>query len=194
MCGGLVVNSTKNLKENLSYQIGRLVSYSLISFFLFFLGQTLATRYINSLASLGIAFFSLWLIYLGLSSFFKFKKIKSILSHVQARLYRTSFALTGNKKSFSIGFLSILLPCGFLYSFLVVVVLAPNIVVAMTSLLAFWIGTLPGLLASAWMLEKIFHPIRKKFPKVIPLLLILMGVYSLSLRVSSLLLNSNTCH
>ncbi len=190
MCGGLVVSSCNGIKQNIKYQLGRLSGYFIISTVIYFLGRSFIQEASQSLLKMGSVIFGLFFICLGLKNLIKSQKFTIFNQRIFGRLYRSENPL----RNYGLGFFSILLPCHFLYSFLFVILLSPSLGITFLSIFMFWLGTSPALLASEWILKKVLRPLGQKFPKAIPVLLILLGIYSLSIRFPTIEQGAHCAH
>lgn len=83
---------------------------------------------------------------------------------------------------FSLGVLTGLLPCGWLYTFVLASVATQSPAQGALVLLLFWMGTLPALTLSPLLIRGIFEPLARKAPNLSALVLICVGLVSVGLR------------
>jgi sulfite exporter TauE/SafE len=154
MCGPLAFQAKDNPKRQISYQLGRLISYLLIGFLIHNIANSIFTELTQSLQS--YALYLLMGIYLliGLQMIFR-KKNTLPTDSTFAKFYNSSFKLINRWQqkpffSLSLGLISGLLPCGLLHTFLLgVIPLEKNLMVGLY-ILSFWIATTPALTISAY--------------------------------------------
>lgn len=82
------------------------------------------------------------------------------------------------------GLTSTLLPCGWLYLFVLAALAAPNVGLAIATMGAFWLGTLPLLSFSAWGWRRLGSRFQHLSGPVATLSILLMGGYFLAARQS----------
>jgi sulfite exporter TauE/SafE len=83
------------------------------------------------------------------------------------------------------GLVTTWLPCGWLYLFVLVAAGTGSVVLALTVMTAFWIGTLPALTAVALGARSLIPRFRSVLPIAAGLLLILTGLYTATGRASA---------
>ncbi|MBT5954594.1 sulfite exporter TauE/SafE family protein [bacterium] len=201
MCGGLVLAATSGKNQWVSltiYHIGRLFGYLLLAFLMGYLGQQLLSSHINRLslyASLSISFL---FIFLGLQLLLRQNKNTSFhflskLSHrLLTPLYKLKLPIFGVREAI-IGFGSILLPCGWLYTILIATIPLKSPVSSMGILFVFWVGTLPALYSAPSLINKLLLPISKRIPNLSGLLLLGAGLFTLYLR-HGIIFGLDSCH
>ena len=84
-----------------------------------------------------------------------------------------------------LGALSGLLPCGWLYAFVVTAGGTGHAVDGMLVMLAFWVGTVPVLTVLGAGLQTVLGPVRRHVPTVTAVVLVGAGVWSLAWRSSA---------
>ncbi len=85
-------------------------------------------------------------------------------------------------RSFLVGFLSILLPCGLLYGVILGAIAMQDITLAVLSIVFFWFGTLPAMVIAPEIFRKIVRPFQQYRPKLYALTLMMVGVMTISYR------------
>jgi sulfite exporter TauE/SafE len=86
----------------------------------------------------------------------------------------------GQGRSFAIGALSVLLPCGWLYAFVVTAAGTGSIAGGALTMAVFWSGTLPLLLAIGAGIQRLAGPLRRKAPALAALALLIVGLAALA--------------
>jgi len=189
MCGGLVTASCHNKNDIFAYQIGRLVSY----LFLGLLGGTLGkllniksqSTVLTILPSVIIGFI---FIYWGFKSFIghsEYKKNPTLLNRTYQKLWRKLVLNNKHKsKSYIVGMLSILLPCGLLYGIVLGTMATQAPLSALIGMFFFWLGTLPAMVFAPGFIQKILKPFRLKRPKIYAVCLVLIGLTTIGHRAT----------
>jgi sulfite exporter TauE/SafE len=185
MCGGLVTSTCQKSHQQVPYQTGRLLGYmavvlvaSLIGFqFQLFLEATLARVIMSLLLS---SVFIAWglSIYRG-KSLIKTQKILTFTQDFWGSAYKIK---NGWPRSFAIGLLSPLLPCGMFYGVILALMISQNIFIMSLGVFFFWLGTLPSLVMTPTLLQKIINPLQQKYPKALGLSLISLGLLAVNFR------------
>ncbi|MCP4914700.1 MAG: sulfite exporter TauE/SafE family protein [Oligoflexia bacterium] len=187
MCGGLVMASTHNMKSNGLYQFGRLLGYLILGFFAGaigsyikdFLGEKLSL--VLPAVAIGLLFISYSLKSFNLQLPIRLPKAFKI--NTQGVLSRAMFLKSAYMKSFSVGFLSMLLPCGLLYGVAMAVGALQSPYLGMLAMSFFWLGTLPGLAFAPSIIKKVFKPIAIKYPRSTSLVFLSIGILTITVRI-----------
>ncbi len=189
MCGGIVLVAAKSNKHNSSYQVGRFFGYFLLLCFIMTIGQIISLKdYSNELALLSGILMGGAFILLGISLLVKSKfniKLPNFLDHRIFALWKKLLAKKNISlfDSFIIGSISVLLPCGLLYSVVIPLGLLDTFLFAVLCLFSFWVGTLPLVSIAPGLFRKILLPIKTKAPVFTSLFLIFFGLSTISVRV-----------
>lgn len=187
MCGPLVLAVAPTKKSAAAYHLGRLAGYAGMGALFGFLGQQLlsstAFRYLPLLSAVLIAglFLALGIRQLATSSMHL--RLPAALARLHARALGAA-ARRGRQASgaAAVGLLSVLLPCGWLYSFLLSATATQNALWGAGLLVAFWAGTLPALFVGPVVFNRVVRPFRAAAPRFSGVLLILVGVATLGWR------------
>jgi sulfite exporter TauE/SafE len=200
MCGGLVMAFTNNKKTNVSYQIGRLIGYMMIGGLVSLLGETIRDTFQSSeLTLITTVFMGALLIFWGTKILFK-KSIKLQLPSIFGKFSKKFYSLAHGKKIKSeilksgiIGYLSIFLPCGFLYGVVLVIASFNSPLLGMAAMFTFWLGTVPAISFAPEILKKILIPIKNKAPILSSFALIFLGLVTISTRAYTYY-TTGSCH
>ena len=190
MCGGLVAATTRNYRDVLTYQLGRLLAYSIVALASSGLIHLMHLEMKNPKLSLipGIIL-GLLFIYWGTETFLGKRAeipMPKKLTKIYSRLFST-FVLSNQNftlKAFFTGTLSIFLPCGILYSIILTIAGFDHPSFAFLSIFFFWIGTLPAMILAPTVLREFLNPLKSKVPKIYASILIIIGVGTISYRVA----------
>ncbi|MBI1246266.1 sulfite exporter TauE/SafE family protein [bacterium] len=198
MCGPFAILASRNENPGRiravaslgGYHFGRLLTYVL-------LGLVAGTA--GSLVDLGGSLLgwqrlAAWLtgfvmIAYGVIALLRLTRVGSVhfrlpgrLGQFVQRLYRFSGQLTGVKRSLAIGGITALLPCGWLYAFVLIAVGTSKPWAGAGVMLAFWLGTVPLLslfgLGIHWLSERW----KRWLPMATAILLIASGFLTISMR------------
>ena len=188
MCGGLVTASCNGGKDIFKYQVGRLIGYLVLGTGAFAVGYILrgiVPFHWGPLVS-GI-FLGLMFIYWGVQSL-QGRKAEIPLPNFLRKVYQYSFrnfvSQTGTFRSFIVGLISILLPCGLIYGLIIAALGVGNFQNVILSLVFFWLGTLPAMVGAPQLIKKVLGPLKKKLPKAYAIAFIVIGVITIVGRLS----------
>lgn len=82
------------------------------------------------------------------------------------------------------GLLTTLLPCGWLYAFVATAAGTGSAVTGMTVMAAFWMGTLPALVAVGAGVQRVAGPLARRLPVISAAVLVALGLLSISGRLA----------
>lgn len=85
----------------------------------------------------------------------------------------------------AVGLLSGLLPCGWLWAFLVAAAGTGSALAGAAVMVAFWLGTVPALVAVGLGAQLLAAPLRRHLPAVTAVLLVALGVFAIVSRPAS---------
>jgi uncharacterized protein len=181
MCGGLVVATAKGPATWVSYHLGRLLGYLSLGALAGLIGSEVLgaspeTKWLSLATALilGLGFVLAGIrIWQGRVPHFSVVP-KSLLM----RAYRGT---RGN--ALATGLLTAFLPCGWLHAFVLGSVATRSPALGAGFLFMFWLGTLPALAATPWLVKRIFQPMSSRAPRVAGIVLILAGIISVGAKV-----------
>jgi sulfite exporter TauE/SafE len=199
MCGPFALWATRGGSGHgtiAAYHFGRLTTY---------LSAGLAAGVLGSAVTIGgdlAGFQSLaaklaggLLIFLGLSRLllllpvFQPKGVASVKPSPVAALLLRAKPLVASRgpvaRAYLGGLLTTWLPCGWLYLFVLVAAGTGDVVLALTVMAAFWLGTLPALTALVLGARSLIPKFRTALPIIASLLLIATGLYTATGRASA---------
>ena len=181
MCGGLIVSTSQTRSGLLVYHLGRWLSYSGLGFLVGLLGAWIG-GHLPPIFTTGVS--------IALSAVLIFNGVQQLRNqqHALPELPFLKFAFrsmpSGSPLIFSglAGFLSAFLPCGFLYSIVSALAVTGKPLFNVVIMSAFWAGTLPVLSLGPGLLRFFVQRYSQLFPKILGILLILTGLFSIFIR------------
>lgn len=200
MCGGLVIALGKGIKTTTFYHVGRLLGYTLLGFGLPLLGLNIMGLQNNKIVAY-IAAISMGLIFifLGLKNLLHFKKTffkHDFLEKLNIKIWQKLFLHFKDfeaLRSLFAGSASALLPCGLLWTILILTFTASSPIQSLIFIFSFWMGTIPALTFAPEIIKKVARPLLQKLPRVIPIFLIVIGITTISYRIL-MIYNQHACH
>jgi len=203
MCGGLMLfalgtdtqSKTKHakIKFQSAYHGGRLITYTILGIAAGTLGQALnfGGSFIGIQRAATI-FAGLFMICFGLIALARIKGLK--IKHARApkpmqnaveKGQRLAFALTPFKRALTIGLLTTLLPCGWLYAFAFTAAGTGSPLWGGLTMSVFWLGTLPIMASLGAGIQLLAGPLQSKVPTISALAVIFVGVFTATGRLQA---------
>jgi sulfite exporter TauE/SafE len=195
MCGPFVAfysgadasSGARRLVSHGVYSGGRLVSYVVLGLAAGAIGAALDLA--GSLAGfqrIAAVFAGIVMVAWGVLALLQIKGV-TIFRHTGtgrlSRLVQRGFRVVGHKppmvRAAAVGLLSGLLPCGWLWAFLVTAAGTGSALGGAAVMTAFWLGTVPALVAVGLGAQLISAPLRRHIPAVTALLLVALGVFAI---------------
>ena len=155
-------------KQLLPYQIGRMISYVAAGAFAGALSQFLVQSY-DWLKYASITLISILLIANYLSQ----------NHNIKVPRFLTKIYFKNKENGLVLGLLSVILPCGWLYSFIVSALAARSTTTGALVMFVFWLSTLPALSAAQLLMKKLIDQNDLKRQKIASTVLLLASLYSL---------------
>lgn len=189
MCGGIVMALPPQKSAHALYHLGRLLGYLLIGTLAGLAGNWLM-QYQALLSGLAAFFISAsflalaWMFWRGrplhmpLPKWFKKPLEQAIGSNIQ-RSRETEWA------SGAIGFLTVFMPCGWLYSFVLGALLTGSTLMGALFLFAFWLGTLPALWWGPGVLSRWLRQNQGMTRKGVAFVFVLLAFFNIGLKFNS---------
>lgn len=193
MCGGLMFfalgsdqerSKTARTKLQCAYHGGRLLTYTLLGIIAGSIGQAIdfGGSYIGLQRAAAI-FAGALMIGFGLITLARIKGIKvrhvgvpSALRKFVERAQRAAFGLTPFKRAMTIGLLTTLLPCGWLYAFAFTAAGTASPIYGGLTMIAFWIGTLPVMVSLGAGMQLLTGPLHAKLPIITASAVVVVGL------------------
>ena len=201
MCGGLVAfySGTDDSRGALRllihgiYSGGRLLAYSVLGLAAGFLGAVLdlagSLAGFQRAAAIAAGIFMITWGVLALAQLGGVRVFRHVGSPGAARWLSRGLSLTAGRppavKAAAVGLLTGLLPCGWLWAFVVTAAGTGSPVKGVVVMAVFWAGTVPALLALGLGMQLLGTPLRRRIPAVTAVLLVLLGVLAVAVRPTS---------
>ncbi len=186
MCGPLVMNFAASRRRLVFYQLGRLVSYVLMGALAGALGSSiLGEARPLWLTHLSLMLLAITLVYNGFRALrdkpLHFRLPKSLES-ISMKLWSLTRRphLSQHTSAFFMGLLTVLLPCGHLFTFLLGAVATGSSIKGGLFMFAFWLGSSPLLVAAGLALPKLLRSPGAQGRRWAGVLLVLGGLFSLT--------------
>ncbi|HYE62937.1 MAG TPA: sulfite exporter TauE/SafE family protein [Phycisphaerales bacterium] len=98
--------------------------------------------------------------------------------------HRAAFDLPPLARAAMTGLLTTLLPCGWLYAFVITAAGTANPAQGALAMLVFWLGTLPALIALGTGLQCLAGPLKRRLPLITSLAVVCVGVFTVITRMT----------
>jgi hypothetical protein len=199
MCGALAMTAGAQSRKGLAYyHLGRLLGYFSVGALAGFLGSEFINSEMKYISLISTVFLSVSFLVIGFSIIKKgqlhIKQPAFLKLFYQNRVGRILESKTSHSvSSFLIGLLSPLLPCGWLYGFILIAVATNNPLWGGILLTSFWIGTIPALSGISLLVKKPIKHFNGKASIFIGIFLMLIGLSSLVLKLTNLAAD-HYCH
>lgn len=188
MCTGLVASLTSGPRSRATFHIGRGVAYTGLGAIAGVFGGQVFPGGVGlppALETAALVVFVAALLLLGLKSF---QSVHFAWPAPIARRVTAFYAKVVKPGSHGIavpffgGLLLPLLPCGWLYAFVLGAASTGSAARGAVSLFAFYLGTIPALEFSTTVFRRMLGPVARRVPQLPGLILIAAGVFSLLLK------------
>lgn len=180
MCGPIasLMNQKKGL---LLYHLGRLMSYTIAGSIIGQFGKLFLQTHIYKLRLISIFMFALIMISLGLILIFNFEYQKWILNSYNpfSKFYKKSTQIILKQSPFFVGFLSIALPCSWLWSFLALAAASQSPLRGALTLFIFWLGGIPALNALPFISRRLIQNASLGQKKIAGFVLLFSALYAI---------------
>lgn len=196
MCGGFVcvyAGESRGWTSHAAYNGGRLVSYLVVGAIAGVLGSSVnragALAGVSRAAAIvSGALLLLWGASLALRSFgVRWPKAPgaSLSQRLLGPLLRLTRGRSATIRAGTVGLLSTLLPCGWLYAFVVTAGGTGRITSALLVMTVFWAGTLPAMLVVGQGLQRLTGPLRTRLPLLTAAAVMVIGALTMAGRLAA---------
>lgn len=195
MCGGLMLFALgadaeqprgKRVRLQLAYHGGRLASYLLlgtaagaIGAAVDFTGRFAGVQRAAAIIA-GVMMIAFGLTLLARTMGIRTGRIKlpKSLNGLLERLHRVAFALRPTNRAITIGLLTALLPCGWLYAFAFTAAGTASPLMGAAVMGTFWMGTVPLMAALGAGIQLLTRPLHAHMPLITGLAVTAVGIYT----------------
>ncbi|QDU76797.1 hypothetical protein Pan97_38540 [Bremerella volcania] len=201
MCGPFAIlagqsNTSSFARRSLAvgnYHLGRLLTYLLLGIIAGSAGSLVDLGG----SAMGLQRLAAWItgsimIAYGLFAILRFSRLGSLhfalpekIGSLVQKAFRWTGRLSGNTKALAIGGITAWLPCGWLYAFVLIALGTSSPWSGLFVMLIFWLGTIPLLSVFVFGIQKLSQPWKKWLPVATAVLLIVSGVFTLSVRAQA---------
>ncbi|MFO0728903.1 MAG: sulfite exporter TauE/SafE family protein [Myxococcota bacterium] len=191
MCGGFVAFAAGSNLGTLWYHFGRLITYATLGAIAGAIGggleQVGAAAGVGQLASL-IA--GLLMLAFGLSALLASFGIGGPRLHLRLPFSRWLARITmrlerapKSLRAFTLGLSTTLIPCGWLYAYVIAAGGTQSIWMGAALMSVFWLGTIPLLAGMGVLVQKAWRPLERLRPRISAVALVVVGLVSLAGRM-----------
>lgn len=178
---------------NLAYNLGRLLTYVVLGTIAGTIGAMLdlggAMVGVQRAAAIGagamIVGFGLVAILRQMGVRVPRLPLPAFMTALARKAHARAFDLSPIARAGTIGLLTTLLPCGWLYAFVITAAGTAHPLYGAVTMLAFWLGTLPILAAFGFGVQSLAGPLRRHLTLVTSLVLVGVGLYTLTGRLTA---------
>lgn len=197
MCGGVLAlaigiaggDPTPRRRLQAAYHGGRLVTYTVLGLLAGAIGSTIDRATIAGIERPAAIMAGAVMIAFGALALARVCGVRAgsmrhrpLLQNLTRRGYDFAFARSGLSRAATLGLLTGLLPCGWLWAFVAAAASTGDAATGALTMAVFWSGTLPVLAAAGAGLQALAGPLQRHLPKVTALVLIAVGVWTVSAR------------
>jgi sulfite exporter TauE/SafE len=190
--GGDASRGARKLLSHITYSAGRLVAYATLGLAAGSVGAVLDLA--GSLAGLqrvaGVAAGAIMMCW-GLLALLRLRGVRVLPVRAGSSPWlQRAFRVVADRppvlRAGSVGLLSGLLPCGWLWAFLVAAAGTGSGLRGAAVMIAFWLGTVPALVAAGLGAQLLAAPLRRHVPAVTAVLLVALGIFAIVSRPASI--------
>lgn len=174
MCGPLVMASTHSPLSVWNYHLGRLIGYLGVGALSALLGHVVLNQTAGLVATASTLLLGAF--FMGVGAYKILYPTQELPTLGKVWITRYMGKWVQHKQAMAVGFASVFLPCGWLYTFVAAAMVSHSVSTSLIMMGLFWLGTLPALIASPLLLQKFLKPLSTRFPQFSGILLLLAGL------------------
>lgn len=180
MCGP-IASILANRNQLSQYHLARLFAYVSFGVIAGYLGSFFLTNDFIQVRIIAALVFGFMLIWMGVKTWNPniLNKLGSHKPNFFNSFIRKIQAFKINQPGWIIGLLTVVLPCGWLYTYLLAAVASKSALAGSLIMLLFFLGGLPALIAMPWVVKNSINRANSKNKKFAGIVLIIAGIYSL---------------
>lgn len=191
---------SEKLRLHAAYHGGRLVTYSILGGFAGTVGATLdfggsfigVQRITAAIAGALMIGFGLITIAKVAGAHKRVDLVPKAVRRAVESAQQRAFALPPFSRALTIGLLTTLLPCGWLYAFAFTAAGTGDPAFGALTMAVFWLGTLPVLASLGMAAQTLTGPLRRRLPVIMSLVLVAVGVMMVVNRVQAPVITRNS--
>ena len=200
MCGPIMLFALGSLDQparskwrvHLAYHAGRGISYTLLGIIAGAAGAAmdLGGSFVG-VQRIGGILFGIMMIAMGVGlmsakfgSRIQLPKLPERFQRFVEHLYRLAWSLPPVPRAWAVGQLTPLLPCGWLYMYVLAAAGSANMILGGLVLAVFWAGTVPILAGVGAGIELLSAPLRSRLPMISGLVVVVLGLMTVLGRLS----------
>lgn len=198
MCGGLVLFAVgadgtlrKRTPLHVAYHAGRGLAYTTLGLAAGGIGAaTDIAATVNNNIRTSALIAGLLMVAMGLMALAQNTGVKGLNARMPKPVrafaesaHRRAFALPPLHRAAVVGVLTPLLPCGWLYAFVIVAAGTGSPAIGAAVMAAFWAGTLPMMASVGLGLQMLTGPLRRRLPAITSVIVVALGVMTAMGRV-----------
>lgn len=198
MCGAFMTvvmggeRDASRLAPQIGYHGGRMITYVTLGAIAGLLGRAVdIAGMMAGLQPIAMTLSALVIIAFGAISWMRLKGVQlsglhapKILSRLAAPGYRFAMTRPPMTRAAIVGLLTTLLPCGWLWTFLVTAAGTAHPAKAAVAMSVFWLGTLPAMVTLGAGIRGVFGAAQKRVPTLACLAMIGVGLFTLAGRLA----------
>jgi len=173
-----------------AYSLGRLVTYSMVGLIFGALGMAInAGSSVHRWQQLATYFAGGLTIAIGVIALLRWSGIQIKLpgyagpiQKLLQKLFQKTMSLSPLPRALVIGMLTSLMPCGWMYTFGITAAGTGSPISGVLLMVVFWAGTVPIMTALMLGFSRVGHQIQHRLPAVMAVLVICVGVFTLTCR------------
>jgi hypothetical protein len=198
MCGPIAVGTARTWQQIFAYNLARGLAYVFLGLAVGFVGESLLDfdsswlRIVSTILMVISVLFISWRISTS-------RPLQISLPVFWLRWHRSLFkkftagsAAGEILPAFSIGALTAALPCGWLYTFVLLAAASGSALRGGLILAAFWLGTLPVMAMAPALTKNVLVPLQRKSPRILGAAVATASLFAIWLKWASL--NVPSCH
>ena len=185
MCGPIAMllpvdrnNPAKKVIQIMIYHLGRLTAYASLGLVFGILGKGFYMAGIQQQLSIVVGVLMITIAIVPEKLFMKYnfsKPVYKIISKVKSSL-GNQFKRKSPDALFTIGLLNGFLPCGLVYAALFGAIAMQNVILGVSYMLLYGLGTIPMMSAVVFISNILSVPLRSKLQKIIPVVAVFIGI------------------
>jgi len=190
LAGASARSRSAALAPTAAYSLGRLITYSVMGFLFGSLGMAINQgASFNQWQQTATYFAGILMVVAGSIALLRCGGVTitlpsagGLLQRLLQSLFQRTIALSPLKRALTIGLLTTLMPCGWLYVFAIAAAGTGSPLLGMFLMIAFWAGTLPIMCALMLGVSQIGQRWQQRLPVIMASLVLFLGIFTIMYR------------